>query len=75
MKTTDVISYLSAGYTLRWFLKDADFAFLNALNTRILSALETKKAEHEEFEKQRLDREEKRNELMALIAEEGFPIN
>nr|WP_261137143.1 H-NS family nucleoid-associated regulatory protein [Serratia quinivorans] len=37
--------------------------------------METKKAEHEEFEKQRLDREEKRNELMALIAAKEFSLN
>ncbi|AYN25696.1 DNA-binding protein (plasmid) [Buttiauxella sp. 3AFRM03] len=75
MKTTDIISYLSAERTLKKFLKDADFDCLNALNKRILSALEAKKAEHEEFEKQRIDREEKRNELMALIAAEGFSMN
>ncbi|MDV3315269.1 H-NS family nucleoid-associated regulatory protein, partial [Salmonella enterica] len=47
-------------------------AFLEMLSARISAALDEKRAEHIEQEKLRRQREEKRNELLALIESEGF---
>lgn len=65
---------LTAERVLKKFLKEADYLFLDRLSQRILSALADKKAEHDEQEKQRVAREEKRHELIALISAEGFSL-
>ncbi|WP_337049922.1 H-NS family nucleoid-associated regulatory protein [Serratia fonticola] len=65
---------LTTERVLKKFLKESDYVFLEKLGERILSALADKKAEHDERETQRVAREEKRHELMALISAEGFSL-
>lgn len=66
---------LTAERTLKKFLKESDYTFLNMLNGRISSALADKKSEYDEQEKQRIERENKRMELMSLIEAEGFSLS
>lgn len=61
--------------TLKKFLRESDFIFLEKLHERISSALDEKRAEHLEQENQRQQREEKRKELLALIESEGFSLS
>ena len=63
---------LTSERALKKFLRESDFAFLEMLSARISAALDEKRAEHIEQEKLRRQREEKRNELLALIESEGF---
>ncbi|HDT4958775.1 H-NS family nucleoid-associated regulatory protein [Enterobacter hormaechei] len=63
---------LTSERTLKKFLRESDFAFLEKLSARISAALDEKRAEHIEQENQRRQRDEKRNELLALIESEGF---
>lgn len=63
---------LTSARTLKKFLRESDFAFLEKLSTRISAALDEKRAEHIEQENLRRLRDEKRNELLALIESEGF---
>ncbi|MCH7010116.1 DNA-binding protein [Escherichia coli] len=63
---------LIANFATVPFLRESDFAFLEMLSARISAALDEKRAEHIEQEKLRRQREEKRNELLALIESEGF---
>lgn len=65
---------LTSERTLKKFLKESDYTFLNMLNDRISSTLADKKSEHDEQEKQRIERENKRMELMSLIEAEGFSL-
>lgn len=65
---------LTTERVLKKFLKESDYLFLEKLNQRILSALADKKAEHDEQEKLRAEREIKRQELLALIKSEGFSL-
>lgn len=65
---------LTSERALKKFLKESDYLFLETLSARILSALADKKAEHDEQEKQRIERETKRQELLALIKMEGFSL-
>jgi DNA-binding protein H-NS/DNA-binding protein StpA len=66
---------LTSERALKKFLRESDFSFLENLRTRISSILDEKRAEHEAQEKLRLQREEKRSELLALIAAEGFSLS
>lgn len=59
---------------LKKFLKESDYLFLEKLSERILSALADKKAEHDAQETLRVERENKRQELLALIKLEGFSL-
>ncbi|WP_437749956.1 H-NS histone family protein (plasmid) [Enterobacter mori] len=63
---------LTSERTLKKFLRESDFAFLEKLGARISAALDEKRAEHIREENERIKREEKRNELLALIESEGF---
>ena len=65
---------LTTERVLKKFLKESDYVFLEKLSERILSALTDKKAEHDEQEKLRIERENKRLELLALIKSEGFSL-
>lgn len=64
---------LTSERALKKFLRESDFTFLEKLSARISAALDEKRAEHIKQENQRRLREEKRNELLALIESEGFP--
>lgn len=63
---------LTSERTLKKFLRESDFAFLEKLGARISAALDEKRAEHIREENERIKREEKRTELLALIESEGF---
>ena len=63
---------LTSERALKKFLRESDFTFLEKLSARISAALDEKRAEHIKQENQRRLREEKRNELLALIESEGF---
>ncbi|MGS5495241.1 H-NS family histone-like protein [Escherichia coli] len=63
---------LTSERALKKFLRESDFAFLEMLSARISAALDEKRAEHIEQEKLRRQREEKRNELLALINRRAF---
>lgn len=63
---------LTSERALKKFLRESDFAFLEKLSTRISAALDEKRAEHIREENERIKREEKRTELLALIESEGF---
>lgn len=65
---------LTSERAVKQFLKESDYLFLETLAERILSALADKKAEHDAREKQRVERENKRQELLALIKSEGFSL-
>lgn len=65
---------LASERTLKKFLRESDFTFLKKLRERISFALDEKRVEFEEQERQRHLRDEKRNELLALIEAEGFSI-
>ena len=65
---------LSSERSLKKFLRESDFIFLEKLRERISSTLDEKRAEFEAQENQRRQREEKRVELLALIESEGFSI-
>ena len=66
---------LSSERALKKFLRESDYTFLEKLRERISLTLDDKRAEFEEQEKQRRQREEKRNELLALIESEGFSLS
>ncbi|ROH76242.1 DNA-binding protein [Lonsdalea populi] len=66
---------LTSERTLKKFLRESDFTFLEKLRERISSTLDEKRAEHIEQENQRHQREEKRKELLALIESEGFSLS
>lgn len=63
---------LSSKRTLKKFLSECDFVFLNTLNEQITASLTERKAEHEAQEQQQREREAKRLELLELIKAEGF---
>lgn len=63
---------LSTKRTLKKFLTECDFNFLTTLNEQIAAALAERKAEHDEQERQLMQREAKRIELLELIKAEGF---
>lgn len=63
---------LSSKRTLKKFLSECDFVFLNTLNEQITASLTERKAEHEAQEQQLREREAKRLELLELIKAEGF---
>jgi len=63
---------LSSKRTLKKFLSECDFVFLNTLSEQIAASLTERKAEHEAQEQQKKEREAKRLELMELIKAEGF---
>nr|WP_159466455.1 H-NS family nucleoid-associated regulatory protein [Scandinavium goeteborgense] len=65
---------LTSERSLKKFLRESDFTFLEKLRERISFALDEKRVEFEEQEKQRRLRDEKRDELLALIEAEGFSI-
>lgn len=65
---------LTSERALKKFLKESDYPFLEKLSERILSALADKKAEHDAQETVRIERETKRQELLALIKMEGFSL-
>ncbi|EJM3421872.1 H-NS histone family protein [Salmonella enterica] len=66
---------LSTERALKKFLRESDFNFLEHLQKRILTVLDTRRAEYIELEKQAKQREEKRNELLQLIESEGFSLS
>lgn len=66
---------LSSERALKRFLRESDYTFLEKLRERISLTLDDKRAEFEKQEKQRRQREEKRNELLALIESEGFSLS
>lgn len=63
---------LTSERVLKKFLRESDFAFLEKLGARISASLDEKRAEHIREENERIKREEKRTELLALIESEGF---
>lgn len=65
---------LTSERVLKKFLRESDFAFLEKLNSRILTALDEKRAAHILEENERIKRDEKRTELLALIESEGFTL-
>lgn len=67
-----VHAWLLSSRNVKRLINHCDFPLLQSLATTLNDALETKQREHEEAEKQRLEREEKRRELLALITGEGF---
>jgi DNA-binding protein H-NS len=68
----DVLAFFSTGRNIKGFIKHADNAFLIELQSRLGEALTTRQEElKREQEAQRI-RDQKRNELLALIISEGF---
>lgn len=63
---------LTSKRTLKKFLSECDFNFLTSLNEQITATLAERKAEHDEQERQLMQREAKRIELLELIKAEGF---
>lgn len=63
---------LTSKRTLKKFLSECDFNFLTSLNEQITATLAERKAEHDEHERQLMQREAKRMELLELIKAEGF---
>lgn len=68
----NVHAWLLSSRNVKRLINHCDFPLLQSLAATLTDALETKQREHEEAEQQRLEREEKRRELLALITGEGF---
>ncbi|EKT1335106.1 H-NS histone family protein [Salmonella enterica subsp. enterica] len=65
---------LTSERSLKKFLRESDFIFLENLSTRITDALTEKRAEYEVQESLRQERDKKRLELLELIKAEGFSL-
>ncbi|KGT87029.1 hypothetical protein NG99_24430 [Erwinia typographi] len=67
-----VHAFFSSARNVKRFTTHCDYRLLQSLNESFSEALDAKKAAHEKSERQRIEREEKRCELLALITGEGF---
>lgn len=68
----NVCVFFSSGRNIKRFMKACDYLLLQTLNEALTAALTERKIAHDEAEKQRTEREQKRNELLAFIKGEGF---